>query len=174
MPRGTRVRLLELVLTASFRPERHGRLLLTEALPAVLPLSESSDAAVAAWARLVELQASYRASGFVDVWGFWGAVRDLHSELSAGPLAPMERWNILWALTASPWRGLGAGGGPHGEPRYSDEELRGHWEVWARLAGPSGAVRTEWGAEDYAWQRFELGLEPAEAYREALAARHGW
>ena len=171
MARGTRVRLVELVLTASFRPERHGRLLLTEVLPAVLPL-EGSDAAVAAWARLVELQASYQATGFVDTWGFWSAVRALHSELSSGPLAPMERWNILWALSASPWRGMGADGGPHGEPRYTDEQLRSHWDSWARQAGPSGAFRGEWGLVDWAWQRFQLGLGAEEAYRESLAARH--
>jgi hypothetical protein len=101
--RGVSRSLLDLVLTASFRPERHGGLLLDEDLPADLPVA-GDDAAASAWSALVALQASYRERGAVDVWGFWSGVRKLHAALGFKPEEDAaERTKAVFAaMTAGP------------------------------------------------------------------------
>ena len=168
MAKGRKQRLLEAVLTASFRPDRQGRLLLDEPLPEELPVAGSADAR-AAWGRLVEAQGRYRKLGAPDPWGFAELVRKLHRELSAGEISPMQRFQLLSALSFGPWRITTSDGSPWGEPSYSDEELRGHWERWARFEEP--APGREWSERDWAVQRHERGLEPVEAFMRAHADR---
>jgi len=158
--KGRKQRLLEAVLTASFRPDRQGRLLLDEALPASLPIT-GNDEAHAAWAALVKAQERYTELGAPDPWGFSGLVRKLHTELASGEVTSEERFRLLCSLSFGPWRLVASEGVPWGEPTHSDEELRRHWE-WARFEEPSPS--REWSERDWGWQRFVHGLEPKKAF----------
>src|SRR6516165_1175318 len=95
--------LVDLVLGASFRAERHGARLLAEQLPSECPV-EASAQAEASWAALVAAQAGYRERGAADPWGFWSLVRAFHAELAKGPLSFEEMDDILCALTDGPSR----------------------------------------------------------------------
>lgn len=62
MSRGRKRHLVDLVLTARFRAERHGGLVLEEMLPAMLP-TRGDEQAQAAWSHLCRLQSGYRETG---------------------------------------------------------------------------------------------------------------
>jgi hypothetical protein len=169
---GQRKRLLELVLTASFRPERHGLLLMREPLPVELPVPrrEGDDRTAEAWAELVALQAGYREMGLCDPWAFWSSVRRLHAVMHVDGTAA-ARARIKQALVLGPWK-FSLDGRPVGEPAFSDAVLREAWEGWA-CREPASHNFPRWCDCDYAVQRFVEGLEPVEAYaamREAARA----
>jgi len=168
MPRGHRQTLVEAVLLANFRADRQGPLLLSEPLPPELPV-EGGAGAREAWEALVAAQGRYRDLGAPDPWGFSVLVRRLHRAVGAGEVSPMERFHVLEALTWGPWRITGPGGEPVGTASHTDEELREHWQGWARFEPPS-LHRDEWGEADWAVQ-FEKGLDAVEAFHAAATER---
>ncbi len=168
MSRSRRQSLVGAVLAASFRPDRQGRLLLSERLPERLPVP-GNERAREAWAGIVQAQARCRENGVVDAYGFAGLVRTLHRELAAGEVTSEVRFRVLTALAFGPWKITTSGGLPWGEPLRPDDELRGHWERWARHEPPSPA--REWGEADWAVQRFEKGLDAVEAFHAAATER---
>ena len=163
MSRSRKQSLLAAVLAQSFRPDRQGRLLLSERLPERLPVP-GNERAREAWAGIVQAQARYRENGAADTYGFSRLVRALHRELAASEIPSLERFVILDCLAFGPWR-VTSPAGPVGEPLRSDEELHAHWEGWAKLEQPSPA--REWGEADWAVQRFEKGLDAVEAFHAA-------
>ena len=98
-------------------------------------------------------------------------MRKLHRCLALGELSPLERFWVLSELSFGHWRITTGEGLPWGEPLRPDDELRGHWERWARHEEP--APGRAWGEHDWAVQRFERGLEPVPAFLAARYATRG-
>jgi hypothetical protein len=161
---GTRRTLLESVLDGSFRPDRQGRLVITERLPAELPIEGSSEAACSAWDQLLEEQEQARELGSVNPWRFSVAVRRLHSALAVDVMrVESERRHVEIILTVgpleihpdaesdSPWV-------DHARP-FTEARLRAEWDEWAH--------ELEWDATAWAYWRFVRGFSA----KAALAAK---
>jgi hypothetical protein len=156
--------LLELVLSGSFRSNRHGRLLLHETLPPGPPVQVPevlAEAAGEVWGQLVELtEAEVR-----DPWKFERLVRRLHAILGdeAGHEA-YRRFELKWRLVFGPWELTTEEGYPAGEPLVDEDELRRAWG-WAKHE-PASHNYPAWDESCWAVRRFELGEEPVRAFVE--------
>jgi hypothetical protein len=160
---------VEAVLTASFRPDRQGPLLLGELLPVELPV-EGGESARDAWERLVDAQARGQESGVPDPWGFAALVRKLHAALTDDSLCPAKRRHVLFYLSYGPTFLPGEGGVRDTYIKWAwgfDEvQLREEWDSWASAA-------QEWTELDWCYWRFvrKFGRERAfAAHAKAEAA----
>jgi hypothetical protein len=161
--------LRDAVLFGNFRPDRHGRKVAEEPLPAEIPIEGASDAARVAWQALLEEQARAREVDSSNPWRFSALVRTLHVALAADVrTSSVERRAVTLILEVGPlelhsdadeitaWNA-------HALP-YTVAVLARHWCEWAYEA-------QEWGPTAWAYQHFVVGLEPAEALGAAEVER---
>ena len=150
MPRGKQQQLVTAILTAKFRPDRQGGLLLDDELPDEMPV-EGSEEARESWASLVALQKGYVTRGIPHPWEFATAVRAFHTALARSQLFPWTRSMVLFDLDT-------------GCRDFSDEELARHWDEWAQH-------EKDWEPSTFAHMHFIEGVPADEARRELFRTR---
>jgi hypothetical protein len=92
MARGKKPNLVDLCVSGTFRPERHGGLLLTQQLPKRCPLRDANPAIELVWSELVAAQERMVEERGADPWGFSKILKRFYTIIESGDFDCCAGW----------------------------------------------------------------------------------
>jgi hypothetical protein len=135
MAKGKRDHLVDLVVSGTFRHDRHGGLLLTQQLPKTCPLRDANAGVEHVWSELVAAQERMVEERASDPWGFSKILRRFYTIIESGDFDCCAGW-VKLGPAPSLFRKKRA----EGDPR--DDALL-EYATWA-AAGRIGPAPRAW------------------------------